>query len=83
MILPDKYIPYHKSNIYYSDIILGVLSDMKKNRTIEQLWNTFKSKYKDISFVNFYNSVLLLVMLNLLEMNKDGELIEISKNGNN
>ena len=56
---------------------------MKKNRTIEQLWNTFKNKYKDISFVNFYNSVLLLVMLNLLEINKDGELIEISKNGNN
>ena len=82
MILPDKYVPYNKTNIYYSDLILKVLSTIKKRKTIELLWNKFHKEYELVSFNNFYNSVLLLIMFGLLEVNEGGELYEVKKTRN-
>ncbi len=82
MILPDKYVPYNKSNIYYSDLILQTMNTMKKGKTIEVLWNKFQKDNQNISFNNFYNSVLLLAILNLIEIDEGGELNEIKKTGN-
>ena len=57
MILPDKYVPYEKSIVYYSDLVLGIIMNMKEPKTIEIIWNRFKKVHKSISFSDFYNSV--------------------------
>jgi hypothetical protein len=83
MILPDKYVPYEKSIVYYSDLVLGIIMNMKEAKTIEIIWNRFKKVHKSISFSDFYNSVLLLAMLNLIIVNKESDLIEVKKVRNN
>lgn len=79
MILPDKYINYENSNIFYSDLILEILFSIKGNRTIENVWNKFHKKYSNISFSKFYNSILLLFMLDLVSLGKEGDLYEIKR----
>lgn len=82
MILPDKNTPYEKSIIYYSDLILEMLYTIKDEKNIETIWYIFHKKYEDINFASFYDSVMLLFMLNLIKLNEKEELEIIQKNKN-
>ena len=83
MILPSKYVEYKKSYIYYSDLIIETIIAKNGGKSIEIIWNVFHKKHKEISFNSFYNSILLLFMLGLVEVDERGELREIKKIGNN
>lgn len=73
MILPDKYINYQKSYIGISNEIVGIALAMKKKFYVEEIWKKFKTKNEKITFSKFYNAYLLLLLFEIITINKEGE----------
>lgn len=72
MILPDKYINYNHSYIKISNDILGIIFKMKDEFTIEDVWKEYKKNLYDVTFSKFYNAYLLLLMMNIITIDKKG-----------
>lgn len=75
MILPNKYINYSQSIISSCDTLLGLIVDTKQERYIEDFWNLYK-KNDYGNFSRFYQSLLVLIMLDLVDVNKEGEIYD-------
>lgn len=77
MILPNKYIRYCDSYIFMSDQVLGIVHQSRSQAVpIEKLWSKFSCSFPEVTYQRFYKSLILLIMLRLVSVNREGEIYE-------